>query len=79
MIIDAIKPEIPAMVQNLAKISQMFVREARIVTDNLIALMNDIQMQTIRTTKHYDDVYEKYENHRQLVNVIVLNALIVVR
>ncbi|KAH8418855.1 hypothetical protein KR222_004585, partial [Zaprionus bogoriensis] len=75
----SLEPKIPGVVQSLEKAHLKFIAEAHRVCSIITALITDIQQSTVRSVRNYDDVYDKYEKHRRMVNITVIAVLFVVR
>lgn len=69
---------IPSILKDVQDGREQFRMNADRISNQTEALISNIQLKTVRSTRSFDDVYEKFGNDRSIMNSLVCGCLFVV-
>ncbi|SPP72812.1 prominin-like protein [Drosophila guanche] len=81
MILKQMRLVVPPILRSIRRGRIMMLDEATGLRDMIDSLISDIHLNTLRTTKTFEDVYEKFGHDRRAINIVIcvlLFAIVVV-
>ncbi|XP_030560863.1 prominin-like protein isoform X1 [Drosophila novamexicana] len=73
-----IDPLIPPIIRDIHNGQEQFRTQANNIRSMIDAAISDIHLNTVRSTKTFEDVYDKYGADRSIINVIVCSVLLII-
>lgn len=61
----------PPVYRDISAAKAVFEAQARYVMDAINAVISDVHLATLRSTKSFDDVYERFTETRSAINMLV--------
>ncbi|KAH8302675.1 hypothetical protein KR044_009395 [Drosophila immigrans] len=74
----AIDPVTPKIAADIRKGQEMFIQQANNIRNIIDAVLTDIHSNTLKSTRTFEDVYEKFGVDRSIVSVVVCVFLLVI-
>lgn len=74
----AIDPIAPKIISDITKGRDLFREQANNIRSIIDAVITDIHSNTVKSTKTFDDVYDKFGMDRSIISVIICVLLLVV-
>lgn len=78
MIKASMDPVLPALIHSVHRGKDFFRGQSDKVRNLVDTVISDIHMNTVRSTKTFDDVYERFGTDRSIVSVTICVFLLVV-
>lgn len=69
---------VPPIEKDLQDARELFRMHANRITNQTEALISNIQLKTIRSTRSFEDVYERFGYDRSVINSLVCGLLFIV-
>ncbi|XP_023033781.1 prominin-like protein isoform X3 [Drosophila willistoni] len=69
---------VPPLIRDVQAGKEIFQTQATNIRNIIDAVLSDIHLNTLRSTKSFDDVYEKFGEDRSLVSVIVCMLILLI-